>query len=352
MFERNMAYQSPVNSSPQTPIDYQTVWGEGVGPGVQLPPTDLTNLGKNTPEHTSSGVKHYPEGDRTASTIPKWLRYFASGGETLDPQERIDQNTQVLVAHAKAAAKTFGEIADELRSFGCINAAFKDGHVNLKFDRTVSSRIDALLDQHLPNMDHVRNFQYIEFTASIANDIFLNAFMAPFFAERMACRARPLANRDLTMTKGHSRELRFLRSINEPAYRSGFVGDKTVARLTERNVRTITPTFRPGYCGPPISPSPATKHFSQIQEYGRRAGHKFLENGRNRYYDIMQPARVEGEILGRIRVREWDPKTGLKRTWHETIDKNGVVRSVRPERNDGVKIHYIFDENGVFEGIR
>jgi hypothetical protein len=39
MFERNMAYQSPVNSSPQAPIDYQTLWGEGVGPGVQLPPT-------------------------------------------------------------------------------------------------------------------------------------------------------------------------------------------------------------------------------------------------------------------------------------------------------------------------
>ncbi|QVL55420.1 MAG: hypothetical protein KFB95_08945 [Simkaniaceae bacterium] len=36
-----------------------------------------------------------------------------------------------LVAHVKAAAKTFGEIADELRSFGCINAAFKDGHVTL-----------------------------------------------------------------------------------------------------------------------------------------------------------------------------------------------------------------------------
>ncbi|QVL55043.1 MAG: hypothetical protein KFB95_06925 [Simkaniaceae bacterium] len=215
MFERNMAYQSPVNSSLQTPIDHQTVWGEGVGPEVQFPPTDLTNLGRNaellqgsmdqrqiqmaglipnggypnpsqieaihgpdvaripsipapsyngdgktlkrcnntrysmpskTPSTqtaklstaclkllsiTNPGVKRYPEGDRTQSSIPKWLRYFASGGETLDPQERIDQNTQVLVAHVKSAAKTFGEIADELRLFGSINAAFKDGHVTL-----------------------------------------------------------------------------------------------------------------------------------------------------------------------------------------------------------------------------
>jgi len=50
MFERNMAYKSPVNISVQTPIDYQTLWGEGVGPGVQLPPTtfDGAQLNKAT----------------------------------------------------------------------------------------------------------------------------------------------------------------------------------------------------------------------------------------------------------------------------------------------------------------
>ena len=57
-------------------------------------------------------------------------------------------------------------------------------------------------------------------------------------------------------------------------------------------------------------------------------------------------------MIGRRIVREWDPKIGLKRTWHETIDQNGVIRSVRPQRDDGTKIHYVFDKNGNFEGIR
>jgi len=113
--------------------------------------------------------------------------------------------------------------------------------------------------------------------------------------------------------------------------------------------RTITPTFRPGYCGPPISKPLTTRHFSQYQEYGE-VSHKFLENGRSRYYGLIDPPRVKGEMIGRRVVREWDPSTGLKRKWHETIDRNGTIRRVLPERNDGVKVHYIFDENGIFEG--
>lgn len=57
-------------------------------------------------------------------------------------------------------------------------------------------------------------------------------------------------------------------------------------------------------------------------------------------------------MIGRRRVREWDPETGLKRTWHETLDGNNNVRIVRPETNDGIRIHYIFDNEGIFIGIR
>jgi hypothetical protein len=51
----------------------------------------------------------------------------------------------------------------------------------------------------------------------------------------------------------------------------------------------------------------------------------------------------EGEMIGRRRVREWDPETDLKKTWHETVDGNSNIRIVRPETNDGIKNHYIFD---------
>ncbi|QPB86128.1 citrate synthase [Pseudoalteromonas rubra] len=53
-------------------------------------------------------------------------------------------------------------------------------------------------------------------------------------------------------------------------------------------------------------------------------------------------------MAGRRTVREWDPATGAKRTWHETVDHNGTVRQVRPELNNGTKTHFMFDKNGNF----
>ncbi|MBS0621350.1 MAG: citrate synthase [Verrucomicrobia bacterium] len=57
-------------------------------------------------------------------------------------------------------------------------------------------------------------------------------------------------------------------------------------------------------------------------------------------------------MAGRRVVREWNPISDVKRTWHETLDHNGSIRVVRPERNNGEKIHYLFDDDGVFEGVR
>jgi hypothetical protein len=57
-------------------------------------------------------------------------------------------------------------------------------------------------------------------------------------------------------------------------------------------------------------------------------------------------------MAGRRVVREWNPTTGQKRTWHETVDHNGRIRQVRPDTkfNGGVKVHYRFDSNGNFIG--
>lgn len=57
-------------------------------------------------------------------------------------------------------------------------------------------------------------------------------------------------------------------------------------------------------------------------------------------------------MIGRRLVREWDPQTGLQRTWHETMDQNRNIRIVRPEMTDGDKVHYIFNSDGRFEGTR
>ncbi len=70
--------------------------------------------------------------------------------------------------------------------------------------------------------------------------------------------------------------------------------------------------------------------YGQAEEYGA-AGIKQLENGRFRFYGELDPADVPGEMVGRVKVREWDPVTGNKRTWFETSDQQGTVRIVRPE---------------------
>jgi hypothetical protein len=57
-------------------------------------------------------------------------------------------------------------------------------------------------------------------------------------------------------------------------------------------------------------------------------------------------------MIGRRLVREWDPGTGLKRTWHETLDANKNIRIVRPETNFGIKTHYLFDDKGKYIGTR
>jgi hypothetical protein len=93
-----------------------------------------------------------------------------------------------------------------------------------------------------------------------------------------------------------------------------------------------------------------SEHLRQLERYGQ-AGFKELENGSIRYYGNLKPATTPGEMSGARLVREWTPETGAKRTWMETLDQSGTVRSVRPETG-GPKVHYIFDANGNYTGTR
>ena len=90
------------------------------------------------------------------------------------------------------------------------------------------------------------------------------------------------------------------------------------------------------------------EHLRQLEKYGQR-GFKQLQNGRNRYYGNVKPARNPGEMAGRRTVREWNPANGRTRTWHETLDHAGRVRQVRPQAG-GNKRHHTFDANGTYTG--
>jgi hypothetical protein len=85
------------------------------------------------------------------------------------------------------------------------------------------------------------------------------------------------------------------------------------------------------------------------EKYGA-GGDRALENSRIRYYSPVQPTSNAGELAGRRYVHEFDTATGLTRGWHETLDRMGNVRQIRPERLDGTKRHYQFDGNGRYKG--
>jgi len=82
------------------------------------------------------------------------------------------------------------------------------------------------------------------------------------------------------------------------------------------------------------------EHLRQTKEYGA-GGVRLLNNGNIRYIGEFTAARTPGEMAGMRTVREWNPSTGKRRTWHETLDHHGKVRIVRPQRDDNVKIHYL-----------
>ena len=93
------------------------------------------------------------------------------------------------------------------------------------------------------------------------------------------------------------------------------------------------------------------EHYRQLEKYGQ-GGLKELESGKLRYYGEIKPATNPGEMIGARRVREWDPLTGNKRTWYETIDQTGTVRSVAPKPVTHPQNHHIFDANGNYVGRR
>lgn len=87
------------------------------------------------------------------------------------------------------------------------------------------------------------------------------------------------------------------------------------------------------------------EHYRQAQKFGK-AGQKTLQNGRIRYYGKVTKSSNPGPTKGRRMVREWDPKTNRKRTWHESVTHQNKVNQVRIMKK-GKKIHYRFN-NGKY----
>jgi len=93
------------------------------------------------------------------------------------------------------------------------------------------------------------------------------------------------------------------------------------------------------------------EYYRKAEKYGQ-GSIKELNDGRFRFYGTTTPAKTSGEMAGARLVREWDPKTGQTRTWYETVNHSGNVRSVAPKPVTGDKNHRIFDKDGNYQGRR
>jgi RHS repeat-associated protein len=129
------------------------------------------------------------------------------------------------------------------------------------------------------------------------------------------------------------------------------MGETAVASENSSGIATRIGAKRSSVAESSIQKKNLAEHLRQCEKYGSERV-RFLENGRVRYYGPLDIAKKPGEMTGRRMVREWDPKNSLHKTWHETLDGNGRIRSVRPEYNDGLKRHFIFHEDGSYGGTR
>ncbi|MGW2819101.1 RHS repeat domain-containing protein [Streptomyces sp. NPDC001415] len=123
--------------------------------------------------------------------------------------------------------------------------------------------------------------------------------------------------------------------------------DKVVEAARPNQSNTSQAPHNPGYSS--TQGHQLNEHLGQWQRYGKD-GVRDLSDGRIRYYGEVTPANKPGEMIGRRVVREWNPRTGSKRTWHETLDQSGRIRQVRPDIKftGGKKVHYVFDKLGKF----
>jgi uncharacterized Zn-binding protein involved in type VI secretion len=101
----------------------------------------------------------------------------------------------------------------------------------------------------------------------------------------------------------------------------------------------------------PLDTRKLKDYYRQAEKYGA-AGTKELQNGKYRFYSNLTPAKKAGDMAGGRLVREWDSETGKTRTWYETLDHDGNIRSVAPKPVTNDKNHHIFSADGNYKGRR
>ncbi|MDN3508816.1 MAG: hypothetical protein P0S93_02145 [Candidatus Neptunochlamydia sp.] len=249
MFERNMAYQPPVDNSKT--LNYQQSWGQRLSRNVQMPPSEWSSLGRNNPSQKSRQIqtaglapneiiKATP--DQIKSGIDNWVKNYAQEIKDNPIKSKKDMGVCLILGAKKiivVAIQAFEQPSLKTRpnSFGLME-------VSDRCDRFVAQKLDVALDS-----SHAKLGMLI---GEVAMPIPFMGVLQPcmkvgkeaFAFMRQAnkfVRPQPLIDQALVRSKGFGQQVRAIKTFQQPALRSGFASKGTAGRLTERQITRIKP---------------------------------------------------------------------------------------------------------------
>ena len=270
MFERNMAYQSPVQPSS---MNYQQFWGQGLNPNVQIPPSDFSNLGREPiqsaliprnrqiqlagfvefqPMIEPSEAMHSLLVNDFTKSMPKGAAKVMAAVCTLmlpdmsdiagaeDPREHFKRafnyglkkyDQLVQIQDPNSFGSKAGEFVGEMVALGGVGKVIRVAEgISVLGMACEGGFVGAIMSEaHETNM--------------VAGIAFGFAGGGAVSGVRLLFRGggieRPLLDRMLLRPGGFGRQLR--NTEIQQVLRCGFVSDKTVMRLTEREIKAITP---------------------------------------------------------------------------------------------------------------
>ena len=243
MFETNMAYHSPVDTSSQGNLDYQQFWGQGLNPNVQIPPSDWSGLGRNEIAPYQNPQRNIPikmagllpfvltnvVPEHTQRKVETWVKGFIQQWKDDPIKARKDldlclilgaKNTVVIAIQAfeqpslKSRPNTFGlmEASDKFDNWFA-------GKANIDLTSPIA-QLGMFVGEFAMPIPMVGAFKHC---TKVGQEAF--AFMRQ---SARLMRPQPLLDRALAFPQGFSKEVRAIEALQTTVYRSGFVHNKAI----------------------------------------------------------------------------------------------------------------------------
>jgi hypothetical protein len=241
MFETNMAHQSPSISTPSQPLNF----GTGVANNVQIPPSDLSGLGRNdqTLCNTLQGVSNREmqmaglSPNEIIKTIPYpikrdidiWVKNYAQEIKDNPIKSKKDMAICLILGAKKVLVVAIQ--AFEQPSLKTRPNAFGLMEVSESCDRCVAQKLDVALDSSHAKLGLLMGeiampmplIGGLKPCMKVGEEAF--AFMRQ--ANKLM-KPHPLMDRMLAFPQGFSKEIRAIEALQNPVYRSGFVHNKAI----------------------------------------------------------------------------------------------------------------------------